>query len=148
MGRASRLRAGRQLERVGAALVRPARPAPAPVQRTPDQLRARVRQGLREGVKRRAELDAQRERLVHEGRELGLSWEDLGRLLGVTRQAVSMRYGGGPAPAVRCHYEGARDWCQGAAVMTRGRVPLCAECAARASSLTRLPARHLRATRT
>ena len=42
-----------------------------------------------------------------------------------------------------CHYAGQRDHCTGTACVLRGTVPLCSECAARASSLTRLPVRAL-----
>lgn len=147
MGRSSRLRAGRQQERIRSGRLRPAA-APRPAaERTPEQRAAKVRQGLREGLKRRHELDAEQARLVHEGRAVGLSWVELGRLLGVSGQAVSMRYSATRPTPSRCHYEGARDWCEGAAVTARGRVALCAECATRASSLTRLPARNLPATR-
>lgn len=147
MGRASRLRADRQLGKNSTGRLRAA-PAPVPAaERTPEQQAAKVRQGLRAAPRRRQQLDAEQERLVHQGRALGLSWADMGRLLGVTGEAVAMRYGGPrPAPA-RCQFEGAREWCQGLAVMSRGRVALCAECAARSSSLTRLPARPLPASR-
>lgn len=44
-----------------------------------------------------------------------------------------------PAP---CHYAGKRDWCEGVSVLWRGPLPLCQECAGRASSVTRLPLRN------
>ncbi len=50
-----------------------------------------------------------------------------------------------PAAVVQCTNadDGRRPWCLGAAAVQRGTLPLCSECEARSSSLTRLPLRPL-----
>lgn len=74
----------------------------------------------------------------------GLLGQDCqGRLDSMTRRD---RQGMVQAPTLRragCYFAGRRSWCEGLAVLVRGEVPLCAECEARASTLTRLPARPL-----
>ncbi len=62
--------------------------------------------------------------------------------MGRSARARAARAGsaGGPSLAAAwCHFVGSRDYCQGTATVHRGAVPLCSECDARASSLTRLP---------
>lgn len=99
-------------------------------------VRADVADELETIARDRAALERRQGDVVRRGRADGMTWAELGRLLGVTGQAVSMRYGRPPA---RCHFEGQRDYCEGVAVAGRGRVQLCRECDSRASSLTRLP---------
>jgi uncharacterized protein with von Willebrand factor type A (vWA) domain len=52
-----------------------------------------VLEQLRSEDRRRQELEQHQAQLVAQARELGASWAQLGRVLGRTGQAVSMRYG-------------------------------------------------------
>lgn len=148
MGKGARRRALPRAVAVRAA-VGPVQPAPAvPRAAAPARLAEDLDVGaaLERARRDRDALERRQERLVAAARRDGMAWAEIGRRLGRTGQAVQMRYGGVSSDA-RCHYEGDREWCEGAAVLARGAVPLCAECASRASTLTKQPARKLRASR-
>ena len=93
MGRATRARRQRPAPALVSATQRVvARPAAA-VEQSPRPALVEVRAGLRAVARERSALDVRQRTLVHRGRVEGLSWAELGRSLGITGQAVQMRYG-------------------------------------------------------
>lgn len=92
MGRASRRRADQRAS-VTAKVFPPSRvPRPAPVREVP--------WAARDGLARLAELRAQQRQLeqqvdeqVRQLIQTGVSWADLGRALGISRQGAGQRYG-------------------------------------------------------
>jgi hypothetical protein len=108
----------------------------------------------------RAGLDVLARQAVAELREGGSSWADVGRVLGVTKQAAQQRYGPPATPwrrqprqgvadqalddDSRCAFSNsARDYCLGRATVRRGSTPLCEPCEQASSSLKRQPLRRV-----
>lgn len=94
MGRAAR----RRVERAQPALRSvtgpvAAAPEPAPPAPRPRPQPVAVRTGLRKVAEDRRRLDERQSELVRQARAEGVAWAEIGRLLGVTGQAVSQRYG-------------------------------------------------------
>jgi hypothetical protein len=111
-------------------------------------------------VRARAGLDQLERQAVAGMREGGSSWADVGRVLGVTKQAAQQRYGPPATPwrrqprqgvadqvdgaELRCAFsDSGRDYCLGRATVRRGSTPLCESCEQASSSLKRQPLRRV-----